>query len=54
MYDPCGTQRLEGNDIINRMAKWLQVDPEDLAVALKFQAEEIKRKLEDKPNDNER
>ena len=38
-FDPCGTRRLEGNDILNRIAKYLDVDPMDLAIALKFQAE---------------
>lgn len=34
MYDPCGTQRLDGDDIIKRLAVYLKVSPEDLAAAL--------------------
>ncbi len=34
MYDPCGTQRLEGDDILKRLAEYLKVDREDLKVAL--------------------
>lgn len=34
MYDPCGTQRLEGDDIIKRLAKYLGVEPVDLKEAL--------------------
>lgn len=39
MFDACGTTRLEGNEIMNRMAKYLEVDPMDLAIALKFYTE---------------
>lgn len=35
MYDPCGTQRLEGDVIIKRLAKYLNVEMIDLEVALK-------------------
>jgi hypothetical protein len=34
MYDPCGTQRLEGDDIIKRLALYLKVDPKELEKAL--------------------
>jgi len=35
MYDPCGTQRLEGDDIIARLADYLGIDnDEDLKQAL--------------------
>lgn len=33
-YDPCGTQHLEGDEIIKRLAEYLQVSPTYLAVAL--------------------
>ena len=33
-YDPCGTQRLEGDDILKRLAKYLGVNPIDLAAVL--------------------
>jgi len=33
-YDPCGTQRLEGDDIIKRLALYLKVDPKDLEFTL--------------------
>ena len=41
-FDACGTTRLEGNEIMNRMAKYLEVDPMDLAIALKFYTQQIK------------
>jgi energy-converting hydrogenase A subunit M len=34
MYDPCGTQKLEGDDIIKRLAKYLNVDAARLQEAL--------------------
>lgn len=34
MYDPCGTQRLEGDVIIKRLAAHLKVDPKDLECVL--------------------
>lgn len=33
-YDPCGTQRLEGDDILKRLAKDLNVSVSDLRNAL--------------------
>jgi CBS-domain-containing membrane protein len=39
MFDPCGTRRLEGDDILKRLAEYLNVDPKDLAVALKVIAQ---------------
>jgi hypothetical protein len=32
-YDPCGTQRLEGDELIKRLAVYLQVPPADLKQA---------------------
>lgn len=49
MYDPCGTQRLEGNDILNRMAKYLEVDPMDLAIALKYYATQMNEERKKEP-----
>jgi|HubBroStandDraft_1064217.scaffolds.fasta_scaffold727244_2 hypothetical protein len=36
MFDPCGTRRLEGDDIIKRIAEVLNVNPVELASALAF------------------
>lgn len=33
-YDPCGTTRLEGDEMLRRLAKYLGVSPEDLKRAL--------------------
>lgn len=33
-YDPCGTQRLTGQDILNRLAKRLNIEPQELEKAL--------------------
>jgi len=47
MYDPCGTQRLEGDDIIARLADYLGIDnDEDLKQAL---LELVRKYKEDKP-----
>ena len=37
-YDPCGTQHLEGDEIIKRLAKYLEVEIVDLEAALKHAA----------------
>lgn len=34
-YDPCGTRRLDGDDILKRLAEHLKVEVVDLEVALK-------------------
>lgn len=34
MYDPCGTQRLEGDDIIKRLADYLKIDKNKLKAGL--------------------
>lgn len=34
MFDPCGTRRLEGTDILKRLAEYLGVDAIDLHDAL--------------------
>lgn len=55
-YDPCGTQHLEGDEIIKRLAKYLNIDPRDLTDALIRQSEISKaiRTMEEteKPNGN--
>ena len=33
-FDACGTTRLEGDEIIKRLAEYLQISPTYLAVAL--------------------
>jgi predicted HTH domain antitoxin len=35
MYDPCGSRRLDGDDIIKRLAEYLNVNPVDLEKALR-------------------
>lgn len=42
MYDPCGTQRLEGDDIIKRLAEYLKVDKNDLKAGLLALTAELK------------
>ena len=34
-FDPCGTRKLEGNDILKRLAAYLGVEVVDLIEALK-------------------
>lgn len=42
MYDPCGTQKLEGDEMIRRLAKHLHFEPQDLETALFLIAMECK------------
>lgn len=45
MYDPCGTRRLEGDDIIARLADYLEIDnDEDLKQAVLELVEKYKAK----------
>lgn len=37
-YDPCGTRRLDGDDILKRIAEYLKIDVVDLEAALKNSA----------------
>ena len=34
MFDPCGTRRLEGDDILKRLAEYLRMTPFELEEAL--------------------
>jgi hypothetical protein len=42
MYDPCGSQKLEGDEMIKRLAKQLGVKPQDLEEALLRLLAEVK------------
>lgn len=45
MFDPCGTRRVEGDDIIARLADYLGIDDdEDLKQALLALVEKYKEK----------
>jgi len=40
-FDACGTTKLEGDEIIKRLATYLNVEPIDLVVALKVCAKSV-------------
>jgi len=46
MYDPCGTQKVEGDEMIKRLAKHLKVEPKDLEAALLTLVAEVKYEKE--------
>lgn len=46
MYDPCGTQKVEGDEMIKRLAKHLKVAPQDLEDALLRLLAEVKYEKE--------
>lgn len=52
MFDPCGTRKLEGEDILKRLATYLDVNIIDLTEALKHVANTNKAfrgPIKDKP-----
>lgn len=43
-FDPCGTRTLDGEEIIKRLAKYLNIDPATLELLLIEQLEDRERR----------
>lgn len=50
MFDPCGTRRVEGEDIIARLATYLGLDKDVLKEALLDLVDEHKDKISEEQN----
>lgn len=46
-FDPCGTRKLEGEDILARLALYLDVNPKYLKTALQITVNQYKSNLKD-------
>ena len=45
-YDPCGTKRLDGEDILRRLAEFFKVSPLTMDAALRTAIEAMEKKYE--------